>query len=179
MSARSYSLRSCPADGFIPDVRIAAEITRRSNILALRYVLHGALAKLVIPAPAARPERKHGLWQGTCFELFFAIQASPRYWEVNLSPAGHWNIYGFSDYRQGMLEEAAFTSLPFSIRKQPGALTLTLEMNLDGIVQADQVLEIGVSAVVEHESGEMSHWALQHQGSRADFHRRDSFCVVL
>ena len=65
--------------------------------------------------PADMPARRDRLWEETCFEFFLAVKNSPRYWEFNLSPAGHWNVYRFADYRQGMQEEPAFASLPFSV----------------------------------------------------------------
>jgi hypothetical protein len=78
-----------------------------------------------------------------------------------------------------MEEEAAFDSLPFSVRSRPEALLLTLAVDLAGIIRADQVLEVGISAVLKAKNGEMTYWALSHPGSQPDFHRRDSFSLVL
>ena len=78
-----------------------------------------------------------------------------------------------------MQEEMAFTSLPFNIQNQPDALLLALELDLNKIAQADQVLEIAISTVTKHKDSEVNYWALTHCGSQADFHQRDSFIIEL
>lgn len=162
----------------LPDFKITGDLTRYSNTLAIRYELLGPLAELVIPEPVL-PARKHGLWEATCFEFFLAVKHLPQYWEFNLSPTGDWNVYRFIDYRQGMQEEIAFTSLPFSLQNQLDALLLTLELDLTKIVQADQALEMAISTVIKHTNGEVTYWALSHHGPQADFHQRDSFIIEL
>src|SRR4028119_1867556 len=102
----------------LPDLKVIGNIARSTNILTLGYELLAPPAEVVIPPLADKPLRKNELWQETCFEFFLGIKNFERYWEFNLSPAGHWNIYHFDGYRQGMQEEIAFTSLPFSIQNQ-------------------------------------------------------------
>lgn len=148
-------------------------------MLTLRYVLQGSREDLVIPVPSDTPVRKSGLWEETCFELFLAVKDSPGYWEFNLSPVGHWNAYRFAAYRQGMREETVFTSLPFSVRSRDDFVSLTLAIDLGRIIQADQALEAGISAVIKYKDGDVAYWALIHCGSRADFHLRESFIVEL
>ena len=118
-------------------------------MLAIRYALQGRLAELVIPGPAEMPARRHGLWEATCFEFFLGVKDSPRYWEFNLSPAGHWNVYRFAGYRQGMAEETAFTSLAFSVRRRPDSLLVALELEMGRIVAADQPLAVALAAVIK------------------------------
>jgi hypothetical protein len=154
-------------------------IARRANALAIRYTLRGRLGEVVIPEPAAMPVRKRGLWEETCFELFLAIRGTQRYWEFNLSPAGHWNAYRFASYREGMEEERDFSSLPFRVERQSDSLSLRLELDLDKIARSDQVLEVAVSAVIKQRDGSVTYWALTHRGPHPDFHRRDSFVVAL
>jgi len=160
-------------------LKITGNISQCFNTLVIRYALLGRLDKLRIPAPADTPARKHELWEETCFEFFLAVKNSPQYWEFNLSPSGHWNVYRFAAYRQGMEEEAAFMSLPFSVQNQPDSLLLALDLDLNQIVQADQALEVAISTVIKHGNGELSYWALLHPSPQADFHRRDSFIVEL
>lgn len=179
MNDQSFSLQPFSAANPLPNLKIAGKIARRSNTLAIRYELLGHLAELVIPAAADLLTRKNELWAQTCLEFFVGIKNSPGYWEFNLSPAGHWNIYRFEDYRQGMQEEMAFTSLPYSVQNHSDSLSLALELDLDKIVQADQTLEIAISAVIKPKDGEVTYWALTHCGSQADFHRRDSFIIEL
>jgi hypothetical protein len=179
MKDRSFSLIPFPSSGLLPPVTITGTISRRSNILSIGYALLCPPAALAIPAPADVPARRNGLWEETCFELFLGVKNSDHYWEVNLSPSGHWNVYRFTSYRQGMEEEPAFASLPFDVHMHPDTLRLSLELNLDEIIQAGQALQVGVSAVIKTIDGRITYWALTHPGPQADFHRRDSFVVEL
>ena len=179
MNDQSFVLRPFPPASALPELKFNGSISRRSNTLAIRYALFGDRAKLVIPEPTDMPARKNGLWKETCFEFFLGVKNAQRYWEFNLSPAGHWNVYRFAAYRQGMHEELAFTSLPFSVQSQSDSLLLALELNVDKIVQVDQPLEVAISAVIIHRDAEVTYWALTHCGPQADFHRRDSFIAEL
>jgi hypothetical protein len=163
----------------LPPVTITGNIVRRGPTLAIRYELRGELMALDIPAPTPQPIRRQGLWEETCCEFFLAPHDSAHYWEFNLSPAGHWNVYRLQDYRRGMAEEAAFTTLPFELQQRGNALFLGLELNMEKIIPADQALEVGISAVIKLIDGSRSYWALTHPGPQADFHRRDTFIVNL
>ena len=162
----------------LPDLQITGNIARCANTLTLSYELLAPLAEVVIPPLADKPVRKNELWQETCFEFFLGIKNFEQYWEFNLSPSVHWNIYQFDAYRQGMQEEIAFTSLPFSIH-QADALLLALKLDLAKLVPAEQTLEVAISTVINHTNSELTYWALTHPGLQADFHRRDSFLVEL
>jgi hypothetical protein len=179
MNGRSFSLQPFPYASPPPEGEITGGVARRGHKLTIRYALRGRLGGVAIPPPAQKPARKHGLWEETCFEFFLALKNSPRYWEFNLSPAGHWNVYRFSGYRQGMEEETAYTSLPFRVQTREDSLLLDLELEAAKIVPADRPLEVAVTAVIRLAGGEVSYWALTHHGSEADFHRRDSFIMAL
>ncbi|MDO9533056.1 MAG: DOMON-like domain-containing protein [Deltaproteobacteria bacterium] len=179
MSGRNFSLQPFPPICPRLNFKITGHIARRSHQLAIRYDLRGDLAELVIPAPAAMPARRHGLWEETCCEFFLGVKDAPRYWEFNLSPAGHWNVYRFDGYRRGMAEETALTSLPVSVRRGSDSLEVALELDVEKIVATDQPLMVGIAAVIKLAGGRMTYWALIHPGPAADFHRRDSFLVQL
>ena len=119
------------------------------------------------------------MWEETCFELFLGAAESDAYWELNLSPAGDWNVYRFTRYREGMREETAITSLPFDVRRDPGTLLLTAEIGIGKIVPAGKVLAGTVAVVIRTSDGGKSHWAPIHPASRPDFHRRDGFALIL
>lgn len=175
-----YSLQPfvTPVSSPPPNLKIVGNISRHANTLAISYEILGDLAQLAIPTSVV-PARKHELWEETCLEFFLGIKNSPQYWEFNSSPAGHWNVYRFTHYRQGMQAEMAFESLPFSVQNLPNSLSLVLEINLDKIVQANLALEIGISAVIKTKDGKVTYWGLTHPSPQADFHRRDSFIVQL
>jgi hypothetical protein len=179
MNLRSFSLKPFPGEDNAPDVKITGTIGRRADTLSIGYALLGNLSELAIPSQGELPGRKDRLWEGTCLEFFLGVKDSEPYWEFNLSPAGHWNVYRFISYRKDMREEPAFTSLPFRIQTEPEALRLSLDLEVGKIIPKDKTVEIAVSAVIETVTGKRSHWALVHPGPRPDFHRRDGFVLNL
>ncbi|MEH2384525.1 MAG: DOMON-like domain-containing protein [Nostoc sp.] len=200
MNEQTFFLQPFPSTKSLPNLKIAGNIARNGNKLVICYMLEGdlkeiALAKPTVPLrgsklrvvdapegivpPSNTPSRKHELWKDTCFEFFLGIKDSARYWEFNLSPVGYWNVYRFDGYRQGMQEETAFTILPFDVQNQADGLALALDVDLGKIISADQAIEVGITTVIKHKNGEVTYWALTHQGAEADFHLRDSFIIEL
>jgi hypothetical protein len=163
----------------LPDLRVTVDLSRRSNTAALSYAIRGPIQEIVVPAQVETPLRKGGLWEETCLEVFLAVKGVQPYWEVNLSPSGHWNVYRFSAYRQGMQEESAFAALPFRVERGKDSFLLNVELPLDGIVSPETPLEMGISAVIKLRSNQMAYWALSHPGQKPDFHRRESFIAQL
>ena len=178
MSQYQFALQPFASNNLIFELQITGKITRADNNLNLNYQLTGDLSKIAIPAIADKPIRKDELWQTTCLEFFLGIENSTQYWEFNLAPSKHWNIYRFRDYRQNMTEETAFNSLPFTIQKHPQSLDLSLQLNLNPIISPNQKLTTAISAVIQSDR-KITYWALTHPGSKADFHRRDSFIINL
>ncbi|BAY97284.1 hypothetical protein NIES37_12220 [Tolypothrix tenuis PCC 7101] len=179
MNHQSFSLQPFPGTGKFPDVKIAGNIARNGNQLTIQYSLLGDIKEIAITLPSATPSRKHELWQNTCFEFFIGIKNSPRYWEFNLSPSGDWNIYRFDDYRQGMEEDTAFSTLPFIVKQQAESVELTLDLDLEKIITQEQALEVAITTVIKNQDGDVTYWALTHRGAEADFHLRDSFILEL
>ena len=132
-----------------------------------------------IPAAADAPRRQDRLWEETCLELFLGTADSGEYWELNLSPSGHWNVYRFTSYRKGMMEEPAVASLPFEVRRDPEALILAAEIGVRKIVPAGEDLAATVAAVIKTIDGGRSHWAPVHPASSPDFHPRDGFALTI
>ncbi len=181
MSAQSFSMAPfAPAEAPSPlPYRLCGQVGRQADIIAVRYELSGRLEDIDIPRRAEKPLRKDGLWKGTCFELFLAVQGSPRYWEINASPAGDWNVYRFTGYREGMTEEPALRSLPITVAQEPRFLRLTWELDPRAIVRSDNSLDLGISAVTRHRTGDVRYWAIFHPGPKPDFHRRDGFIMTI
>jgi hypothetical protein len=179
VNPQSFSLKPFQKEGDAPDIRITGTIGRRSNSLSVGYALKGNLSDIRIPAPEPSPARKDHLWGHTCLELFLGMKGSERYWEFNLSPAGHWNVYRFTSYRKDMREEPAFTSLPFRIRMEQETFRLSVDVALGKILPEGQAIDVAIGAIVRDNTGATSHWALAHPGLRPDFHRRDGFRMFL
>ncbi|MDF5722777.1 MAG: DOMON-like domain-containing protein [Rhizonema sp. PD37] len=179
MNDETFSLQPFSSNESLPNLKIAGNIARSANQLTITYALLGNLEEVIIVTQPELPTRKHQLWENTCFEFFLGIKDSEQYWEFNLSPTENWNVYHFDRYRKGMQEEVAFTTLPFSVHNQSDSLALALNIDLDQIVTPNQALEIAIAAVIKLRDGEVTYWALTHQGTEADFHRRDSFLFTL
>ena len=127
MNGQNFALQ--PFTSFASFV-LNGTISRHQTCLNITYNLTGPLEDLIIAPQAAKPARLWVLWERTCFEFFLARQNTASYWEVNLSPAGHWNVFRLSDYRQGIQEEPAFQALPFSVQQKPERLMLSLNVDL-------------------------------------------------
>ncbi|GAX35869.1 DOMON-like domain-containing protein [Nodularia sp. NIES-3585] len=179
MTNQTFSLQPFPSQESLPNLQITGSIARYADKLSLRYQLTGDLKQVVIPPLSDKPVRSHELWENTCFEFFVGIKDSAQYWEFNLSPAGHWNVYHFDGYRQGMEEETAFNLLPLIVEKQADSLTLVLDVDLGKIVAIEQDIEVAITTVIEDIHCNVTYWALAHSGVKADFHLRDSFMIEL
>ena len=176
-SAR-FLLKPFPGEGNPANVTVGGSIARNADTLSVRYEVRGNLSKLSIPAGAEAPRRVDRLWEETCLELFLGTADSGEYWEVNLSPSGHWNAYRFTRYREGMREEPACSSLPFRVRIGPGTLRLSLDFGIGRILPPLKTVRVGVAAVIRTIDGGRSHWALVHPGPRPDFHDTNGFALT-
>ena len=161
-----------------PAIAINGNIEREHNQLKIEYRLKGA-SQIIVPQKSDLPTRQYDLWEHTCFEFFLALQDSTKYWEFNLSPAKHWNVFRFPNYRQDIAEEMVFNSLPFEVFLQDDSLLLNLEVNLDKIISPESDLEVGITTVIEDRQQQLSYWALTHPAKEADFHHPDSFIIRL
>jgi len=139
----------------------------------------GGLERIVLPAPALSVSRRHELWRRTCFEVFFGISGQAAYWEGNFSPAGDWNIYRFTDYRQEMAEEQRPGRPLCRVVTDKSRLELSCSMDIHDLCPDAEVLTAGIACVVMETSGRLSYWAIDHCGARPDFHDRRSFLLQL
>ena len=174
----NFSLIPFASDA-LPTIEIVGNIDRSDNILSLEYQLLGDLDSVAIASPAVAPSRKFELWESTCFEFFIGVLGDRNYWEFNLSPSGDWNVFHLDDYRQGLRNETAVTTLPFDVDRSANSLTLKLAVDLSQIISIDRQLEVSVTTVIRSAQDELSYWALTHIGEEADFHLRDSFVIKI
>lgn len=149
-----------------------ASIERNGAALQVLYVLEGEIARLRIPEPIA-PRAAERLWQHTCCELFVVRSGESGYFEFNFSPSGEWAAYEFGSYREGRRS----LDLPPQIKVRRLAQRLELEALVS--LKGSGKLLIGLSSVVEEESGALSYWALRHPPGKPDFHHRDAFAMQL
>jgi len=141
--------------------------------LALSYVLRGDVPALRIPPPGpARIGWK--LWRHTCCELFLREKSAAAYQEFNFSPSGEWAAYAFTRYREGGPRADGSMNPQIAVRSDDN------QLELSALVHAPRgPLMLGLSVVVEEESGALSYWALRHAPGKPDFHHADAFALEL
>ena len=144
-----------------------------------RYVLRADIARVRIP-PTQTVERADGLWQHTCFEAFLRVPGAPGYYEINIAPSRQWAVYRFDAYRQGM-SSPEVQPPEISVRRFAARLEVDAAVRLRDLngLQGAPRLQVALSAVLEAENGTLSHWALKHASSTADFHHPDGFVLEL
>ena len=172
-----FKLSPFPADD-LPNISISGELIRSGCNFFLRYKVKGEINQLLLSARSEYPSRMDDLWEATCFEFFIAIPNQPEYWEFNMSPSEDWNIYKMDAYRRvGFREEIAFTQLPFLLEVRDDILILDISVDLSPILEIEQEVQVGITAIVQTVDRNESYWALAHPGTNADFHSRESFSL--
>jgi hypothetical protein len=134
--------------------------------------VHAEPAEIHVATPA-KPYRTDGLWQTTCFEIFFQ-RIDGTYIELNFSPSSQWAAYQFESYREGMapLDIDPPSILYLTDDGQPYiSITVDLPDALNGT--------LAVSAIIEETNGTKSYWALRHPPGKPDFHHPDCFALEL
>jgi len=179
MTERRFSLVPF-LDTSIPDITINGKVLRQKNFLTIHYVLTGKIEEIFLSALSVNPTRKDDLWKTTCLEFFVAIKELPQYWEFNISPSGDWNAYHMDAYRRiGFREETSIQRLQLETQKAANGFLWTAAVDLNPIIQAKRVLEIGIAAIIRTVHGSQTYWALVHPAPQADFHSRESFILAM
>lgn len=148
------------------------EMTLDSAGFGLKYLIRGAGPDLTWPEEVSDPGRRDELWKTTCFEMFVGSSVEKEYFEINLSPSGHWNLYHFDDYRT---TPWAHEPAQVSIRSKEGQW-LEAEIACDAITALlTSNGKIGVTAVLDWGPQKIEYWAMLHSGGQPDFHRRSDW----
>lgn len=160
-------------------LQITVEFLRpRAHELTLAYAVTGNIGELCIP-PVMPSARGDELWRHMCFEAFVRASGA-EYYEFNFAPTTRWAAYQFSGYRSGR----CLAEIPApAVEVQAGAdrYTLNTSLQLDSLphLSGRALWTLGLSAVIEERSGDISYWALVHPSEKPDFHHRDSFVCEL
>ena len=179
MTEHTFSLIPFSAPN-LPNISITGKISLQKNIVHLRYSLSGEIENILLPPASVNPSRKDDLWKMTCFELFLALKDQPQYWEFNMSPSGHWKVYHMDAYRRvGFREETSIRQLPFENSNEAGVFHLNALVDLNPILPPNQLLEFGITAIIQTTDSTETYWALSHPAPFADFHLRESFILEL
>ena len=131
--------------------------------------------------PVGAPTRGDELWRHTCFEAFVHAPPSAAYCELNFAPSTQWAAYRFSGYRNEMSVESEISAPRVTVQSNGACYQLQASLELDGLphLPSDAVWRLGLSAVIEETSGQLSYWALAHPPGKADFHHSDCFAHEL
>jgi len=179
MTHQLFSLIPFPAPN-IPKISITGEISLHKNIVDLHYLPAGEIEDVLLPSTSVNPRRKDELWKATCFEFFLAIKDQPQYWEFNMSPSGDWNVYHMDAYRRiGFREETSIHLSEFEFARETNRFTLDVIVDLSPIILQAQVLEVGITAIIQTKDDNETYWAVTHPAPFADFHLRESFILGL
>jgi hypothetical protein len=172
------TLRLHPDSFCFAVTHVEVEIARpQTRSLALAYIVTGRISDIAMPTvDVAR--RMDELWRHTCFEAFVA--AGVAYYEFNFAPSRHWAAYRFSSYRTGMRVATEIGAPQIAMEWSPERYTLQASLEMDQLLLSrDATLRLGLSAVIEENSGQRSYWALAHPPGKADFHHSDCFTLEL
>ena len=160
---------------------ISAEVQLDApSTLVCHYELHGEVGRLRVPA-VRTGRRADGLWEHTCFEVFAAALPGQGYYEFNFSPSLEWAAYRFSEYREGMAPASLARAPGLSARRTSDKLELTAHLHLEGLAELARgpLLHLGLTAVIEDDSGNLSYWALRHELGEPAFHDPGAFALEL
>jgi len=179
MTIREFSLKPFRATESTVNIDVIGKISRYAEHLTLTYEVLGDLSAVFVPEQIIPPSRRDNLWQTTCFECFLRPAAQSQYWEMNFSPSCCWNVYQFSNYRQGGQAASEIQMLPFEVLQTSTALQAVWKFDLSMLQLAETTIEVAIATVIQFQDGTLSYWALTHPGREPDFHHRDSFVLVL
>lgn len=178
---KSYDFFLLPFEGrnHTTGYDLSGVIERKNSGLHLTMDMTGEITPVAMAPREQQPQRKDRLWEQTCFECFISPEKGSAYWEFNLSPAGHWNVYRFDSYRTGMRREKAYGSLPIQTQSSAGSFQISCDIDLSVIRLHQEKIRMGVCAVVKMTSSEITYWALHHAGTKPDFHKSETFKLTI
>ena len=164
--------------GAVQACAVVARVELAPRAVRFEYRLSGAIAQLAIQRRAA-PRRADRLWEHTCFEAFIAPARGAGYIELNFSPSTEWAAYAFDGYRHGMREFPIASPPVIAIAETADELRVTAALELGALADAPWPWRIGLTAVVENQTGEREYFALCHPREKPDFHDAAAFTVLL
>jgi hypothetical protein len=114
-----------------------------------------------------------GLWQHTCWEVFFKLTESDRYLETNLSTRGSWQCYQFKKYREREIVSApVFTLNNLQVESGENKLQIFSRWSMASAGPSVANLQPYPRAVIKYKEG-LTYWSARHAQltpPRPDFH---------
>ena len=156
-----------------PRPTLTGRLVIANDTLRIEYEISGLNRPAALPAASPNPARRLQLWQHTCFELLWGPLHHPNYWELNASPAGHWNILAFTDYRRGLTEEPRIAAR-VGTQRRPRGLSLSCTVPIANLEHPGPY-RLAPAAIIRLADGQRTFWALHHPAEAPDFHHPLSF----
>jgi hypothetical protein len=173
----THALKLHPASHCDAIDSIEVEARRpRPGAMDLCYLVTGKIHGLLLP-PSGPPARADGLWRHTCFEAFVRAE-STGYVELNFAPSRQWAAYAFDGYRTGMRPVQTIDIRRCDTSTDERHFRMFANVDL-GDLPAAANWQLGISAVMEETSGQISYWALAHPPGKPDFHHADGSVISL
>ncbi len=160
----------------MPHPTLTGHLAIANDTLRIEYDLSGLNRPADLPAPSPNPARRLQLWRHTCFELLWGPIHHPNYWELNASPAGHWNILALADYRRGMTEERRIAAR-IRTQRRPHGLCLSCTVPIAALEHLGSY-RLAPAAIIRLADGQRTFWAMHHPGDAPDFHHPSSFTLT-
>lgn len=163
------------------DFSLSAEVNFQAKHIELAFkwergLLHPTSTIQGFKAEGSQLIRRDGLWTSTCFEMFWGVSGTSKYWELNLSPWNEWNLYEFESYRSPQpptpTSDYSLVKMEWAVNGGSGQMSARLESSA---VPAGN-WEYNLCAVVPNAKGPQ-YFSLNHPEGKPDFHRRD--CMKL
>ena len=163
----------------VPNIAISGDLSLSENEIQINYQLSGNIGELQFPKNSVKASRKDKLWESTCFEVFIAKPGKSDYWEYNLSPSKDWAVFRFTDYRENKTDDLTISSINIVTRfNNTSQFKLNSSLPLPDNLVGNELC-IGISAVIQDNSGNIYYYALSHRNQQPDFHDRDSFSIAI
>ena len=155
---------------------LTGQLAIADGMLRVVYHLSGLDSRALFPPTSANPARRLQLWRHTCFELLWGPLHHPNYWELNASPAGHWNVLAFPGYRRGMTEETRIGARIVT-RYSPHGFSLCCTLPVAAL-GCRGPYRLAAAAILRMADGQRTFWAARHPGEAPDFHHPLSFTLT-
>lgn len=126
----------------------------------------------------AELQRRNELWRSTCFEAFWSPRGEERYWELNVSPRGEWNVYGFDHYRQPQPPRESADFQLSQLTTWSGEMICELKILNPALARIPD-WDFSLCAVLQSKDDARNlYYATAHAGEKPDYHLRGSLRPV-
>ena len=150
------------------ELTIESTLTFDSNKIFLHFKITGILKNYQFPK-RDKFKRADELWKATCFELFLANSKIQSYYEINISPTLHWNIYRLAKYRAEPKELMVSNEPLIELRedKKHYEIDFELECKELDLAEFDQY---NLAVILLNRENEREFWTVNPVGESPDFH---------